>query len=929
MSIGGDVVGKERGEVSTYEDGGWHYPKVPKSRPCARRPSPLGGPFGTMSYCRKVYLLILVLASCSGMALAQVGADEDEATTATTESPSVITTTTQISEAETPTQMPASPTMAPVSTSPTLSPSTRPSVAVSSTPSVTESAEPSVSRMPSASPTSSHQPTQVPSQGPTYSPTFSSQPTQQPSLSLVPSTMPSMVPSNSPIISPSQAPSLVDILSYVREYEQRLRVTVPQSLGETQSGVLQYLYEQYTDRFGYFVGTPNILTECIITRQEIGIQSSTPITRARARRWIDPVSIGRGSSYNDTSSDTHNLRPHQIAKPGGENEHSGELIKRGVFKRRRRLQELASYPLKLSFTMRYSTKIGAYDISTYNLKFQQWMNQNLVNNTQDLARLGIPVIESQPVIMLEERDPTPPPSLSPTISRPPTLRPVTQGPTMAPTTDSPSLSPTTASPSNFPSSSPSENPSGTQPIRVDPNNESFVLGLSLGLAGAFMVAVVAFMYFRNMEHKERHNNTQTSQVELAASGQVGHSGSDLGGNGLIATGSGLEHGSVNYAKGPSMDQINDQPNTTMDLTPNDHDLEGDMKMGVPGNADSIFSSSEREIYHSGKPQSQPYDAELGGPRGPPQLQQVDSDTFNSIFASSNQNFPHSQQSQNFSQSQQQVPPPPGQNFSSPPDRPEATSPEEEVITPNYNNLFNLPYGADSNMAFDNNLLMNDNSFSSGSDEYYPGKLDGSQDELDNYKNQDLEALRSGVESAVVGVEGMLSIAIAKALTEPDETDMPWEMGEGDANDANGIIEASCLCETYDWLKRVDRTNLTVDSAHEYLQDVLNRIVITVVYGMTNPMQGVHIVHSCATILGLDLTKELPPTTLVITGMRKTNDLEQGHKYIIKAFKPFGKIEEAAISPNNRGFGECRSTYLLRSLLRVFSRFSHDAFYQDL
>ncbi|EJK47453.1 hypothetical protein THAOC_33818, partial [Thalassiosira oceanica] len=322
--------------------------------------------------------------------------------------------------------------------------------------------------------------------------------------------------------------------------------------------------------------------------------------------------------------------------------------------------------------------------------------------------------------------------------------------------------------------------------------------------------------------------------------------------------------------------------------------------GDQRNADSIFSTNERSSYDAGKPlQPQSYDYEHGGPLGAPQLQQVYTytETCNSTI-------------QSFLQSWQQFPLSPlGQNFQSPPDKPQVVTPQEEVIMSNYSNLFKLPYGADHN------------SFSSGSDEYYPGKLDGSQDELDNYKNQDLEAFRSGVVSAVVGVEGMLSFAIAKALTEPYETDI----GEGDANNANGIIEASCLCETYDWLKRVDRTNLTVDSAREYLQEMPNRIAMKVVYGVTNPMQGVHIVHACATILGLDLKKELPPTTLVITGMRKTNDLEQGHKYIIKAFKPLGKIEEAAISPNNRGFGFVRfiKPESVQKALKKYRKYSID------
>ena len=79
------------------------------------------------------------------------------------------------------------------------------------------------------------------------------------------------------------------------------------------------------------------------------------------------------------------------------------------------------------------------------------------------------------------------------------------------------------------------------------------------------------------------------------------------------------------------------------------------------------------------------------------------------------------------------------------------------------------------------------------------------------------------------------------------------------------------------------------------------------FDMTSPLQGAHLAHACTTILGLDLLKELPQTTLVITGMRKTNDLAQGHNFILKAFKPFGKIEEAAIAPNNRGFGFVRFT----------------------
>ena len=75
--------------------------------------------------------------------------------------------------------------------------------------------------------------------------------------------------------------------------------------------------------------------------------------------------------------------------------------------------------------------------------------------------------------------------------------------------------------------------------------------------------------------------------------------------------------------------------------------------------------------------------------------------------------------------------------------------------------------------------------------------------------------------------------------------------------------------------------------------------------MTSPLRGAQLVHACAAVLGLDLTEESPQTTLVIMGMRKTNYLNRGHNFIVKSIKPFGSIEEAAIAPNNRGFGFVR------------------------
>ena len=81
------------------------------------------------------------------------------------------------------------------------------------------------------------------------------------------------------------------------------------------------------------------------------------------------------------------------------------------------------------------------------------------------------------------------------------------------------------------------------------------------------------------------------------------------------------------------------------------------------------------------------------------------------------------------------------------------------------------------------------------------------------------------------------------------------------------------------------------------------LVTTVIIGMMPPLQGASLVYNIATILGLDLLQELPQKTLIVTGMRKTNDLIRGHDFLVTAFTPFGDIEEAAIAPSNRGFGK--------------------------
>lgn len=85
--------------------------------------------------------------------------------------------------------------------------------------------------------------------------------------------------------------------------------------------------------------------------------------------------------------------------------------------------------------------------------------------------------------------------------------------------------------------------------------------------------------------------------------------------------------------------------------------------------------------------------------------------------------------------------------------------------------------------------------------------------------------------------------------------------------------------------------------------MLNKIVFIVHHGLIRPHDGARILHSCASITGLTLLRELPSTTVVVQGLIKSNDMANGHHFLVRTFEPFGEIVDASIAPHNRGFGK--------------------------
>jgi hypothetical protein len=197
-------------------------------------------------------------------------------------------------------------------------------------------------------------------------------------------------------------------------------------------------------------------------------------------------------------------------------------------------------------------------------------------------------------------------------------------------------------------------------------------------------------------------------------------------------------------------------------------------------------------------------------------------------------------------------------------------------------------------------------------------LDGTRnehDEFDRYKDQNLEELRSHVEGNLSGFEGIMSAAVTKALmgdedAQPDENELLWGC---DGNPSGTEVEASALVEVSDWLKRNDSS--PVDQRRAFMQEMLNKMVASVRCGVLEADDASRTIHEAAALLGLQLANDLPMTTVVISGMRKTVEASE----VVEALREFGDIDNAAVASGKRGFGIVRFRHP-KSVERAMQRY---------
>ena len=695
-----------------------------------------------------------------------------------------------------------------------------PSNETSQSPSFAPSLAPSLSNAPSFSPTTSSRPTSNPTISPSGQPTISKRPSSTPTISSIPSSSPSGSPKISPIIPPSAAPSMEEVVEIFTEFTQLLKVAGEEVFDEGERSRFCVIYESVTPRIGYMDGT-NIETKCNVEGQSI------LYTRNRRRRMTLSSILGL------------------------------EVLDKLL---RRALQQQMTSTLKIGFSMTYSTKDGRYDIDNYGKLFEQYVNSNTTQVMETMVSLDLPVVEVNPVLMLQARAPTAKPTMAPQVqTNPPTKQPVV--PTVAPSPQKPSF------------------------IDIpEVSQNSFVVGLSLGLSGAFAVAAFGFLYYR---HLEKNKNSDSTEMELAGDNNDMDIGGTGGGDSMEVKTSEHHHGGGILSMSQDDDMIinadsdNDDDGGVVRELQSAPPRMGNMGGGTPlVDIESGTSVNNTDVSASAAPMVHPFAHA----------------TMDSMFSQES-----SQQAQMMQMQAAQ-----GGQY-------------QEALQ-----QAQMQMQAQAFEAGPTNLMMADASFSSDSDDDLgnPSAYDGSHDELDNYRNQDLEILRNTVEEAVEDVEGMLSLAMTRALTEADDTILPW------GSEDSGSIEASCLFETYDWLKRNEKSPLATRLVvlrlypslllsipyiadihslffrYEFFQEVINGVVLTVLFGFLHPLEAAQLAHGVATVIGLPLLKDFHLRTLVITGMRKTNDVARGQHVILAAFERFGPIEQAAIAAG-RGFGFVR------------------------
>ena len=438
----------------------------------------------------------------------------------------------------------------------------------------------------------------------------------------------------------------------------------------------------------------------------------------------------------------------------GKNTHDiqNRAIQTGVI-----LNEDESTEVTLEYTITWTSK--ANDLSDYGNRFRNYMNneggQDLLLKELNAQDVIVDSVTTTSLVLSTTALPTDLPSVAPSLS--PSISP-SINPTVS-TRPTLSLRPTMRL-SMHPSITPMLVPTQIDDVADDDNNDSDSSNdiVMIGVTAAAVTLVVGLLFI--WACKKRRGGRKG--IEAAANG---NSSSSLAAQMIIETSA----AQVVVAAAPATTYINQNKKG--------HRKKPSSSSHYSGIADSS-SAASAGMNHSFSNVSD-HDDLISANGGPP-----------------------------FSNNEQQQGAPSPIKIMDSPDHPTALT---EIHDLNHNNN-DLTYIREANesMLSQESLLSvgaiectmtNDNS------SYNNGIIgDGDRDEFDDFLDRNLEQMRDSVGDKIHGSDDMMSESLTKALMDDEEmqrsVDLLWG-GHGGSME----VEASVLCDTYDWLKRNDRTGI--------------------------------------------------------------------------------------------------------------------------
>jgi len=721
--------------------------------------------------------------------------------------------------------------------------------------------------------------------------------------------MPSLLPS----ALPTSQPSNTNLIEISQGYATQLFVNELIELNDIEQEIFEGIMKLHTSVIGYEVGKPFIITESTILHQDLG---DTCRRRRRKRErsgkrqnMFDRFRALFGIEQEDIENDRYGGQHRRIGHVHSRHLQNNSAIANNnttdvtvedtaspsppTSPPQEQVEKVECYIVQVHYIIDWSTRYG-YDITTYPTEFRSFMNtqngttlESLRDLIDDLSpgwdyvqRVGNTVFDND-LTFPPTRSPIAPAAPAPAVEN---TAAVTA--TVMKDTNSPTLSPTTV-PSI--STQPSIIPSVSKELTIEyidkdsDLGESPVRGALIGVLVAF--ALVAFgtvifvgvRWYRNKSTedctKDDIKDGEPTSISVTAERRLANQ-ADL---------NGLESAAPPQHQFPS--------------------IKGDS--GVGGQSTSRRSSSSGRNRRSGS--SIPQDVEAGNNMSmstTPGTQYTSSTArsstaySNSIDGMSGRDTFRETIGQTDQAQKKLIYP---SINSIPPGTPNRTPQEESTLcyTPDESPSKNSTF-VGANLIANRSNSFSSESFENDESSYISVGPDG--DEFDKYRNQLLDTLRAEVEVSIDDVDSMLSLAITRVLTSPDTPlDLSWIGGED-----LGSIEASCLCQAFDWERKRDPSMVRGSVlSNDFFAHLMKTIVFIVHHGLIRPHDGARILHGCASIIGLSLLEDVPNTTIAVQGLIKSNDLAQGHHLLVSAFESFGDIVDAAIAPCNRGFGFVR------------------------